>query len=122
VQPPPGPRSRVIEVDPATGNIGWSYETRPPWAFFSSFISDAQRLPNGNTLICEGQTGRLFEVTYDGEIVWEYVNPFFGENERYGRVNLVFRAYRYGPDFPGLQGKSLDPARYAWLNHLYRRS
>jgi hypothetical protein len=36
------------------------------------------------------------------------------------RVDLVFRAYRYGPDFPGFQGKALEPQRYASLTHLYR--
>ena len=35
------------------------------------------------------------------------------------RLNRVFRAYRYGPDFPGFQGKDLNPERYAWLSHLY---
>lgn len=113
-------RSRVVEVNPKTNEIQWKYETRPGWDFFSYFISGAQRLPNGNTLICEGMTGRLFEVTRDGEVVWEYINPFFGESERFGRSNLVFRAYRYGPDFPGFRGKDLSPERYAWLNHLYR--
>jgi hypothetical protein len=119
VRPGPGAQSRVIEVDPQTNAIVWKYEARPGWEFFSYFISGAQRLPNGNTLICEGMTGRLFEVTHEGEIVWQYTNPFFGEDERFGRVNLVFRAYRYSPDFPGFDGKDLDPARYAWLNHLY---
>ena len=113
-----GPRSRVVEVDPSANEIVWTYETRPGWNFFSFFISGAQRLPNGNTLICEGMTGRLFEVTYEGEIVWEYVSPFYGEHERFGRSNTVFRAYRYGPDFPGFSEKDLDPGRYAWLNHL----
>lgn len=115
----PQPRSRVLEVDPATDSIVWTYETQPGWKFFSSFISGAQRLPNGNTLICEGMTGRLFEVTSAGEMVWEYVNPFFADHRRFGRVNSVFRAYRYAPDFPGLQGKALHPERYAWLNHLH---
>jgi outer membrane protein assembly factor BamB len=119
VRPGPGTQSRIIEVDPNTNTIVWKYEARPGWEFFSFFISGAQRLPNGNTLVCEGMTGRLFEVTSEGEIVWEYTNPFFGDDERYGRVNLVFRAYRYGPDFPGFQGKVFDPQRYAWLNHLY---
>lgn len=115
----PGPRSRVIEVNPNTNAVVWKYETQPGWEFFSSFISGAQQLPNGNTLICEGMTGRIFEVTHEGEIVWEYTNPFFGDDERFGRVNLVFRAYRYGPEFPGFQGKAFDPKQYAWLNHLY---
>ena len=113
------PRSRVLEVDPKTNETPWQYETRPGWEFFSSYISGAQRLPNGNTLICEGMTGRLFEVTVLGEIVWEYTNPFFGEDERLERVNTVFRAYRYGPDFSGFVGKDLDSQDHGWLNHLY---
>ena len=65
-------------------------------------------------------TGRLFEVTRAGEMVWEYTNPFYGEDERFGYVNRVFRTYRYGPDFPGFRGKDLDPGRYDWLNRLYK--
>ena len=45
--------------------------------FYSSYISSAQRLPNGNTLITEGSDGRLIEVTKEHEIVWEYINPYF---------------------------------------------
>ncbi len=113
------PTSRVIEVNPTTNTVDWCYETKPGWNFFSSFISGAQRLENGDTLICEGMRGRIFEVTPEGEIVWEYVNPFFGEDERWGYVNTVFRAYRYSPDFPGFQGKSFSPDAHAWLSHLY---
>jgi hypothetical protein len=51
-------------------------------------------LPNGNTLINEGWFGRFFEVTRDGSVVWEYVNPYFGMRERF-TVNAVQRAYRY---------------------------
>ena len=115
----PSPSSRVLEVNPQSNQIIWEYKTQPGWRFFSAFISGAQRLPNGNTLICEGMTGRLFEVTGQGELVWEYVNPFFGQDERFGNANMVFRAYRYGPDFPAFAGKELDPAKFGWLNHLY---
>jgi hypothetical protein len=72
-----------------------------------------------DALICEGMTGRLFEVTSLGEVVWEYVNPFFSDDERFGRNNTVFRAYRYAPDFPGLRGKTWHPEAYTWRNHLY---
>ena len=79
-------------------------------------------MPNGNTVICEGAPGRIFEVTPDKNIVWEYINPFFGQAGG-GRgaesINGVFRAHRYGPDHPGLQGKDLDPARFANLIRLY---
>ena len=55
--------SRILEVDPATNAIAWEYRGAPPISFYSYNISSAERLPNGNTLICEGAPGRLFEVT-----------------------------------------------------------
>ena len=64
---------------------------------FSFFISSAQRLPNGNTFITEGGTGRLFEVTKDGELVWEYYSPYDGGGSGLpglGAGNPVYRAYR----------------------------
>jgi hypothetical protein len=74
--------SRVVEIDPRRKEIVWQYNAENSgaalWTFFSSFISSARRLPNGNTLICEGMNGRLFQVTPKGQIVWEYVNPHFG--------------------------------------------
>ena len=91
----PWPYSRVIEVDPRTSGIVWEYHDAPPFNFFSPYISGAQRLANGNTLICEGCFGRIFEVTAGGEVVWEYVSPHFGQSPRFGLVNFVFRAFRY---------------------------
>ncbi|KAA0114421.1 aryl-sulfate sulfotransferase [Mycolicibacterium sp. P9-22] len=74
--------SRVLEIDPRTEEIVWQYTAedsgRPTWTFFSSFVSNAQRLPNGNTLITEGMQGRLFQVTPDGDVVWEYHSPYQG--------------------------------------------
>jgi hypothetical protein len=119
--------SRVIEVDPATNDIAWDYRGDPPFAFYSPVISGAERLPNGNTLICEGSAGRLFEVTANKEVVWEYINPFFtvGAVPSGGGPldmgNSVFRAHRYGPDHPALKGKDMDPSRYSNLNRLYAR-
>ena len=92
----PAPYSRVIEVDPRTSTIVWEYRDQSLFDFFSPYISGAQRLANGNTLICEGCDGRIFEVTSDGQVVWEYVNPhFFMETGRPGLNNWVFRAFRY---------------------------
>ncbi len=99
----------------------WRYED--PGVFFSGFASGAQRLPNGNTLIAEAQNGRIFEVTPEGQIVWQYVNPVTdqgpltqGEPVPPGPTpvptflaNSIFRAYRYGVDLPGLQDKDLTP-------------
>ena len=110
-------RSRIIEVDPETNEIGWEYTGTPEISFYSYNISSAERQPNGNTLICEGAPGRIFEVTRAGEIVWEYVSPFYGEGGQ--TQNSVFRSHRYGPDHPALVGKDLDPDRYGNLNRLY---
>ena len=63
--------------------------------FFSPHISGAQRLRNGNTLICEGGFGRIFEVTKKGETVWEFSNPYHQPHPVLGNINWVFRAYRY---------------------------
>jgi hypothetical protein len=63
-------------------------------------------------------TGRLFEVTPANETVWEYVSPFVVPS-LFGMANSVFRAHRYGPDHPALQGKGLDPERWGNLNRLY---
>lgn len=57
----------------------WSYTAAKKTDFFSMIISGAQRLPNGNTLICSGVSGTVFEVTPKGETVWKYVNPGRGE-------------------------------------------
>jgi hypothetical protein len=70
-----------------TLELVWFY-TNP--RFFSTNISGAQRLPNGNTLITAGAGGRMFEVTREGAIVWEYMYPLFGQNG----ANAVYRAYR----------------------------
>lgn len=91
--------SRVLEFDPTTLKIVWQYTpaeagfTIPLDAnrFYSPFISSAQRLPNGNTLITEGSGGRIFEVTAGHETVWEYISPYWDKTLN---LNLVYRAYR----------------------------
>jgi Arylsulfotransferase (ASST) len=95
--------SRVLEFDPITFEVVWEYENLQGFTdvdgnwnrkFFSSFISSVQRLVNGNTLITEGNQARIFEVTPDKEIVWEYIaaaKP--GGPGVIGRA--LYRAYRY---------------------------
>jgi Arylsulfotransferase (ASST) len=96
------PYSRVIEINPATNEIVWKYQDKPAWNFFSPRMGNAQRLPNGNTLITESSFGRFFEVTIEGDVVWEYVNPFFGKPFFGGppnsESNQVFRALRYSAE------------------------
>lgn len=94
------PFSRVLEVDPETNNIVWSYQDPARASFWSPLIGNAQRLLNGNTMINEGLFGRFFEVTSSGDTVWEYVNPYFGPSNATpaAQTNSVFRAYRYTTD------------------------
>ena len=94
------PSSRVLEIDPVSLKLVWSYTAGAQ--FFSTNISGAQRLANGNTLITEGAGGRIFEVTTDRQIVWEYMNPPTGNTRAPG---TVYRAYR---------------VPYAWLSQLPR--
>ncbi|MEI7729927.1 MAG: aryl-sulfate sulfotransferase [Verrucomicrobiota bacterium] len=98
----------------------WHYEAKIRTDFFSSEISGAHRLPNGNTLICAGIVGNLFEVTPTGEMVWQYVNPMVrggilaqgelpGKDMRGHLWNAVFKIHRYEPNYLGLAGRDLTP-------------
>ncbi len=88
--------SRVIELDPLSEEIVWQYIADPPESFFTNTRGSAQRLPNGNTLIAESNGARLFEVTVDGEIVWEFRS---GEKVDPGTPMPIYRTYRYSPEF-----------------------
>jgi hypothetical protein len=98
----------------------WTYAAPKRIEFYAPFISGAQRLPNGDTLICSGTSDTVFEVNAKDEIVWKYVNsgtggpgdppggfPAFGGP---GGGSL-FRAPRYAPNYPGLTGKELKPGK-----------
>ena len=121
----PSTESYVLppEGDPfGPAELDWSWPEDPTPDFHSPNISGAQRMPNGNTLICEGNPGHLFEITGDGDIVWEYVTAY----NQFGAVNQgdnpfgnsTFRAYRYAPDYPGLAGRDLTPGPVVENNPL----
>ncbi|MFM9373172.1 arylsulfotransferase family protein [Streptomyces sp. Da 82-17] len=102
------PYSRVIEIDRASGKVAWEYHDPARESFFAPFMGSAQRLPNGNTLVTDSPGGRLFEVTADGYLCWEYVVPHFGSYEESevrrlfpAEPNAVFRAYRYPAEVLG---------------------
>jgi len=103
--------SSVDEIKPPIDNKGnynkigktfgpakpiWSYTANNIYDFYSGHLSSAQRLPNGNTLICQGFQGKFFEVTAEKHIVWQYTNP-------YGTPNHVNKIQRYAPTYPGIQ-------------------
>ena len=110
---PERPYTTVIEFTPdmnadgsynlgADGAYGptelvWEYVPKEGEEFFSAFISGAQRLPNGNTLVNQGIGAKVREVTPEGEIVWEYQYDDGAEGP-----HALFRAYRYPADHPGI--------------------
>ena len=104
--------SSVIEIDPPLNPDGsysltdgaygpaeplWAYTADPPGSMFSMIISSAQRLPNGDTLICVGDEGRFLQLNAANEQVWTYTNTMPA-----GGSFSVFRAKRYPADYPGL--------------------
>ena len=121
--------SSVLELKPPLrpdGSYDWEREAEIVWSytadgFHSRAFSGAQRLPNGNTLITEGWHGRLIEVSADGEVVWEFVNPASrrrltkqgdppnpqGINTR--QRNALFRVRKYPPDHPAFAGRDMTP-------------
>ena len=102
--------------------LDWSWPELPSMDFHSHNISGAQRLPNGNTLICEGNKGKLFEISAAGDIVWEYWTaynqwgPIVQGDNAFG--NSTFRAYRYAPDYPAFEGRDMTPGDPVEANPL----
>ena len=130
---PTGNRSRVLEISRTTGEIVWSFEAKRATNFYSPLQSGAQRLPNGNTLVCSCAGGQIFEVTggSDPRVIWEFtspwimggkttpflvdehsvINPACGSHfPELHLQNFVHRAYRYGKDFSGFAGHDLSHA------------
>ena len=108
------PGAPYLETDPV-----WTYTAEPPSDFYSRVMGCVQRLPNGNTLICDSTSGTALQVTPDGKTVWKYVYPVVaGMPLKQGEEvdacpnacnNAVYRAYWYAPDHPGLQKYDLTP-------------
>jgi hypothetical protein len=139
--------SSIIEIEPPLDGEGgytlddegrygpyelaWEYTAENKEDFYSGFISGATRQPNGNTLICEGAKGRVFEVNSEGKILWEFVNPYGGELTQDGgpndvqaearkivdgggqrsfvENNALFRATKYLPEYAAFAGQALEP-------------
>lgn len=125
--------SAIYEISPATDKKGnyviekgkafgpekpvWTYIATDTTSFWSSFISGAHRMNNGNTFICEGAKGRFFEVTKEGKIVWEYLNPYRGDIRKLNGdpippmplTYITFRSTFIPADHPGLANKKVEP-------------
>jgi len=92
--------------------------------FFSPILSSAQRLPNGNTLMCEGTSGHFFEIDADENIVWRYINPVSitgilsqGDDPESSSVNNnIFRAIKYASNYAAFDSRDLSPGLPIELN------
>ena len=113
------PNSNLMkEKKNVSKQIVWTFSSKNNTSFYSTIGSSAQRLPNGNTLVCSMNDGHFFEVAPgDTSIVWEYINPMTRDGikkiktDNYPTYNGVFRAYRYTGDHPALAGKDLTPGK-----------
>ena len=125
--------SSVLEIKPPTDSVGnyilsengvfgpeepeWKYIADDTLSFWSSFVSGAHRLSNGHTFVNQGAMGRLFEITADGEIVWDYLNQHEGNIRKPNGdpfppspfAMLQFRATLIPTSHPALAGKELEP-------------
>lgn len=110
--------SRALEVNIKTSKMVWSYGDfgEISRAFYSPLMSNCQRLPNGQTLVCEGRAGRVFEISGNGEPIWEYINAFPSEEKTPSSPKFypLYGAYRYETSYSGLERPiSLPEARQA---------
>ena len=121
--------SSVLELKPPLrpdGSYDWEQDVEIVWSykadgFYSSIVSGVQRLPNGNTLITEGWPGRLIEVSADGEVVWEFVNPVTArglikqgdpanpQGIHFSQRNDLFRVRKHPLDHPSFAGRDMTP-------------
>lgn len=118
---PPETALGVFDYTPGTAygplvpDYTYSEPGSDPSDLFSVIVSNAQQLPNGNILVCEGNQGYVFELDSDDNKVWEYINPvnnttgFVTTQNDVATGNLTFRAEKYGVDYPAFTGRDLTP-------------
>lgn len=88
-------RSRLVELDPVRKEIVWEFQAPNPQAFYSRALGSAQRLENGNTLAGNSVNGQGFEVTPEGEVVWDFYVPHIGKKNRRA---VFIRIKRFAPE------------------------
>jgi len=103
-------------------NTDWSYSNPTPSNFYSNIMGGAQRLPNGNTLVCEATQGNFFELDSISNIVWRYVNPVnYAGPIQQGTFPSGINSYRciwYPANYSGFAGHLLSPGEPIELNPL----
>ena len=119
-------RTAGTAFGPAT--YSWTYQATPPTSMYAGDISGAQRLPNGNTIICVGTTGQFVEVNPAGTTVWKYICPVINNGPIYWNdsiphdpshpaelKNMVFRVRRYPLNYSAFTGRDMTPGNFVEL-------
>ncbi len=109
-------RSKVIEMDPLNQEVRWAYRGDSKNNFYSATCGSNQRLPNGNTLITESESGRAFEVTPENRIVWEFLNPHRAGAED-ELIATLFELIRVDPSSLSFLGRDTSTPARALLGH-----
>ncbi|MBI1305094.1 MAG: T9SS type A sorting domain-containing protein [Bacteroidetes bacterium] len=121
----PGTHTYLIEPNKPfqPSNSEWSY-TENSSSFFSTNMGGVQRLPNGNTLVCESTKGRIFEFDKNDKIVWEYVCPIVAggpiKQGNNAAGNQIFRALKYSVSADAFKNKNIVDGKPIELNYLYK--
>jgi hypothetical protein len=90
--------SRILRMSPATGEVVWKYQAEPPESFFSLRRGGAQALAGGNVLVANTDSGQAFEVTPDGDVVWEFLSDYVDVEGTERKRAAVYRMERVSRD------------------------
>lgn len=102
--------TRVIEINPLNKEVVWEYNS----SFMAAIVGTAQRLENGNTLITYGTEANAFEITSEGEKVWEFWTPnrYLNRSEISDPYNFIYRAEVYEKDYIDKIIKNVKKTKY----------
>jgi outer membrane protein assembly factor BamB len=103
-------RSRVLGIDPISGQIVWQFSASPPESMFSAIAGGCEELPGGTILISDAQGGRGIEVTRDGRTAWTVHISTLKSSSDTSRAEF-YRMSAVLADTAGLLGESDGPIR-----------
>lgn len=86
--------STIISFDPLTNKTKTIYPVNDQSSFFTYIMGSHQKLENGNRLIVESMSGRIFEIDSNGEIVWQFVKAYDDKN-----AAAIDSAIRFDTDY-----------------------
>jgi outer membrane protein assembly factor BamB len=90
----PGPSefSQIIELDPVSGKVVWSFSPKSPNDFYNWQYGGVYPLPNGDLVVTDAHHGRVFEVSRQKKLRWEWFHP---ERDNEGKAITIFFAKKF---------------------------